>query len=150
MKNEQLLRDIAIEPTDEVIASCLESTNSTYLKFIDQLQNYDIELNWRYYNDGKAWLAKGLNCWTTSRGTKKEKTIFWLSLWSDFFKVTVFIPEKNRLDALELPLNNETIKMVKEAKQMGKLKFFPIVFNIYSDEMFIELLTIIDFRKNLK
>ena len=147
---QQLLRDANIEPTSEVIAEGLGSANGAYLSFLERLKDHDIELNWRYYNDGKSWLGKSLYKWVTKRGTKKEMTAFWLSIWEGFFKVTVYVPEKYRSEALELPLNDDTKEMIANAKQIGKLKFFPLVFDLYSDEIFDELFTIIDFRKVLK
>ena len=117
---------------------------------MEELKNHDIQAEWRYYNDGKAWLGKGLYKWTTSRGTQKEVTAFWLSIWDGFFKVTLYIPEKYRTEALNLPLGDEIKKMIKESKQIGKLKFFPLIFDLRSDELFEDILTLIDFRKTLK
>jgi len=149
MKN-QLMRDFDIEPTIENISECLGFANTAYTKFINELKSHNIVVNWRYYKDGKAWLGKGLYKWTTTRGTKKETTAFWLSVWNGFFKVTIYIPEKYRTEALKLSLSDEMKEMIKASKQMGKLKFFPITFNLRSDEMFNELFTIINFRKILK
>jgi hypothetical protein len=147
MTGEQLLRDPGTEPTGEVIAEALGAANGAYIKFIGGLKSRGIEVDWRYYNDGKAWLGKGLYKWTTSRGTQKETTAFWLSIWDGFFKVSVFIPEKARVDALNLPLGSETKKMIDGAKQMGKLKFFPLVFELASDELLGDVYMLADFRK---
>ena len=145
-----MLRDANIEPTSEVIAEGLGSANDAYIGFSEKLEAHGIELNWRYYNDGKSWLGKGLYKWTTSRGTQKETTAFWLSLWEGFFRVTIFIPEKHREEALNLGINSETKKMIEAAKQIGKLKFFPLVFDLDSNGMFDEPFALIDFRKALK
>ena len=139
-----------MEPTNEIIAEGLGSASSAYTKFIEQLQNHDITVDWRYYNDGKAWLGKGLYKWSTARGTKKEMTVFWLSIWEGFFKVTIYVPEKYRADALNLALNSEVRKMIEDAKQMGKLKFFPLIFDFCSDNLFEEIFTIFDFKKTLQ
>jgi len=40
--------------------------------------------------------------------------------------------------------------MVEAAQQIGKLKFFPLIFDLHSEELFDEILTVIDFRKALK
>jgi len=64
--------------------------------------------------------------------------------------VTVYIPEKHRAEALSLPLGEDVKKMIEDAKQIGKLKFFPLIFALSSDELFEEILTIVDFRKALK
>ena len=86
---QQLLRDANVKPTAEIIADGLGATNTTYTKFIEELKKYNISLmDWRYYNDGKAWLSKGEYKWTTARGTNKVKPIFWLSIWEDAFRVS--------------------------------------------------------------
>jgi len=150
MKEKQLLRDPSIEPTSEIIAKGLGEANDAYVKFIKELEDYDIQVEWRYYNDGKAWLGKGLYKWTTIRGTQKEMTVFWMSIWDNFFKLTLFIPEKARADALKLSLKGKTKTMIENAQQMGKLKFFPLVFDLRSDKKFSDLYTLANFRKSIK
>ena len=150
MKEQQLLRDPNIEPTQEAIAAGLGAANNSYILFLEGLKQHDIQVNWRYYTDGKSWLGKGLYRWETLRGTKKEVTTFWFSIWDGFFKVTIYIPEKARADALNLALGDEVRKMIENAKQMGKLKFFPLVFDLHSSELFGEIYTLIDFRKSIK
>jgi len=150
LQKKQLLRDVNIQPTSETIAEGLSFANDAYVIFLERLKEQGIELTWRYYNDGKAWLGKGQYKWSTMRGTPKETTAFWCSIWEGFFKVTVYVPEKHRFEALSLPLSEHMKEMIKDAKQMGKLKFFPLVFDLYSNNMFDELFAIIDFRKELK
>ena len=150
MKDQQLLRDSNSEPTMDVIAQGLGLANDAYISFMEKLKDHDIQINWRYYKDGNSWLGKGLYKWSTAIGTQKETTAFWLSVWDGFFKVTLYIPEKHRAEALALPLSNKTEQMVEQAKQIGKLKFFPLVFDLHSGELFDELFILIDFRKKLK
>lgn len=147
---EQLLRNPDIQPSSDVIAKALKEAGNTYIKFINELIKHNIEIEWRFYTDGKAWLAKGLYKWKGVRGVLKETTVFWLSVWDGFFKLTIFIPEKNREDALNLPLSDDINKMISESKQMGKLKFFPVVFDLYSDELLPSVFTLLDFTKNIK
>jgi len=150
MKEQQLLRDPNIEPTSEVIAEGLGLANSAYTKFLEELKNYDIHVGWRYYNDGKAWLGKALHKWTGARGGEKEMTVFWLSIWDGFFKVSLFMPEKARADTLNLPLDGEIMKMIEDSKQMGKLKFFPLIFDLRSDGLFDGIFKLVEFRKTVK
>lgn len=145
----QLLRSPEVEPTDAVIAQGLGAANNAYLKFIEQLQHHEIELEYRYYTDGNAWLGKGVHRWTGARGGKKEVTAFWLSIWDGFFRVTIYLPEKARAEALTLALSGEIRTMVEQAKQMGKLKISPLVFDLRSDALLDQVYTLIDFRKGL-
>lgn len=146
----QLLRNPDIEPSSVVIAKALGESNNAYIKFVDELASRDIHIEWRYYNDGKAWLAKGLFKWTGVRGGQKETTVFWLSIWDGFFKVTIFIPEKSRADVLSLRFNKDAKQLIADSQQMGKLNYFPVVFELCSDEMFETLFLLADFRKSIK
>lgn len=150
MDERQLLREENIEPTSEIIAQGLGTAYVAYAKFIEALESHDIQVDWRYYNDGKAWLGKALHKWTTARGTPKEVTVFWLSVWDGFFRVTFFIPEKARVEASTLPLGGETQQMIEEAKQVGKLKFFPLVFDLRTESLFEDVYTLAEFRKTIK
>lgn len=149
MNEQLLLRDSSIEPTRDIIAEGLGAANSAYAKFIDGLKSHDIQVDWRYYNDGKAWLGKALYKWTTTRGTQKEMTAFWLSIWKGFFRVSLYIPERVRADVLKLPVDDEIKKMIEDSKQMGKLKYFPLIFDLRSDELFDEIYTLANFRKTI-
>jgi hypothetical protein len=147
---EQMLRNPDVQPSSDVIAKALGESNNAFIKFIGELSDHDIQLEWRYYNDGKAWLAKGLYRWTGVRGGQNETTAFWLSVWNGFFKVTIYIPEKARVDVLNLPLDKGVKLMISDSQQMGKLKYFPIVFDLCSDEMFETVFLLADFRKSIK
>jgi len=148
--NKQLLRDPNIQPTDDVIAVALGEQYAAYTQFLDMLAGFGVTPQWRYYNDGKAWLAKGLYKWKSVRGTDKEKTIFWLSVWDGFFRVSFFFAEKAQLGFQSLAVGENIKKMIEDAKPMGKLKFFPLIFDVRSDELFDNLGVLIDYQKSIK
>ena len=148
---KQLLRNPNIQPTSDIIVEALQDANDSYIKFLNELANQDIDLEWRYYTDGKAWLGKGLYKWLGVRGGQKVTTVFWLSIWEAFFKITIYIPEKARDDLFSLPLNNTVKQMINDSKQMGnRLKFFPLVFELNSNESFEQIHILFDFKKSLK
>lgn len=147
---KQLLRDPAIFPTEKIIETSLNDAYSAYHQFINQLEKSDIQLTWKYYTDGKAWLGKGLHSWYGVRGEKKVTTIFWCSIWEDFFKVTFYYPEKYRKEVLSLPLTSIAKEKVSNSKQMGKMKFFPLVFDVDSINMFNDIFTLVNFKKKIK
>ena len=68
-----LLRDETVLPTNEVIKKVLgEELFGVYSGLITSFTSeLDMEPQWRYYNDGKAWLCKVVY---------RKKTILWLSL----------------------------------------------------------------------
>ncbi len=146
----QLLRDINIEPNEEIIASCLGKTNNIYKTFIEELNKNNISLmEWRYYKDGKAWLSKGEYKWTTSRGTNKIKTIFWLSIWEGFFKISFFFPCNMKEELLKLPISKDIKNLIKNTNPMGKtMRFMPIVFNVNNDKQLDDILILANFKKD--
>jgi hypothetical protein len=146
-----MLRNPDIQPTEDVIANALGDANDAYVMFINKLPEHDIQLEWRYYTDGNSWLAKGLYRWTGARGGKKETTVFWLSVWDGFFKVTIYFQDKFRANILGMTLSNEVNQKISESKQMGnKLKYFPLVFDLYSNEMFEDIFNLIEYKKTIK
>ena len=150
MAEQQLLRDPSKEPTAAVIAEGLGDAGAAYNKFTEEAERHNIRVEWHYYNDSKAWLGKALYYRITSRGTQKEITAFWISIWDGFFKVSLFIPEKYRADALKLSLSDSMKKKIEDSTQIGKMKIFPLIFDLRSDESYDEIFTLIDFKKELK
>ena len=146
---QQLLRNPDIEPTKEVIAEGLGTVYKTYAKFIKELEHYGITLmDWRFYNDGKAWLSKGEYKWTTSRGTNKVKPIFWLSIWRGFFKVSFFFSPSVQGELQNLPISLGTKELIRDAKPMGKtMRFIPVVMDIKTNKQLDDVYIIAQFRK---
>jgi hypothetical protein len=147
----QLLRNPDIEPNESVLRECLLNAYPIYVQFLDVLSQHEINLVWRYYPDGKAWLAKGVYQWIGKRGSQKEKTIFWSSVWNGFFKIVIYIPEDRREDLINLSINEELKKSISEIRRMGDtFRTLPIVFDVHSNELFDSMFKIIDFKKELK
>ncbi len=150
LSGQQLLRNPDMQPTEGVIAVALGEANNAYVEFVRKLASHDIQIEWRYYTDGKAWLAKGLYKWTGVRGGQNKTTVFWLSIWDGFFKVSIFIPEKSREDVLGLPLGEDVRRMIADSKPMGnRLSYFPLVFDLCSDELFEAILSLAEFKKRI-
>ena len=149
---KQLLRDPNISPSGELIAQGLGKAADTFAKFIDGLKQHGITLmDWRYYNDGKAWLSKGEYKQTTPRGASKVKPIFWLSIWEGFFKVSFFFAESVRAELLSLPINRNTKELIESAKPMGKtMRFLPLVLDIENDSQLDDTRAITLFKLNVK
>lgn len=152
MKTEQiqLLRDVNEIPTSESIANGLGTAYDVYIKFLENLQQIEISLmDWRFYNDGKAWLTKGEYKWITKRGTHKVKPIFWLSIWESFFKISFFFSDKIRDELLALPITKETKEVIKKAKTMGKtFQYLPIIFDVSDEHQLNDLCILSNFRKD--
>jgi hypothetical protein len=145
----QLLRDKNIQPTTEIIAKGLGDANKAFMRFVHELKQDGITLmDWRYYNDGKAWLSKGEYKWTTPRGANKVKPIFWLSIWDGFFKVSFFFAVSVRDELLSLPINQTMKEIIENAKPMGKtMRFMPIILDIENEAQLSDVYELAQFRK---
>jgi len=149
MSGCQLLRDPDIEPTSNVIADGLGAAYETYSEFVKGLENYGVTLmDWRFYNDGKAWLSKGEYKWTTPRGAKKVKPIFWLSIWEGFFRVAFFFSAGVQAELQDLPISQTVKDIIENAKPMGKtMRFIPVVIDIKDSRQLDDVFVIAQYRK---
>ena len=141
MESQMALRDAEIFPSDRVLKDTLGDVYDVLESFLATITNEAFLLNieWRYYNDGKAWLCKVQH---------KKKTILWLSVWEGFFKVSFFFTEKH-LEAIAALDISEAIKTeLASAKPVGRL--IPMIFNINNASQLEELLTVVRFKKTLK
>ncbi|MGC3978769.1 MAG: DUF3788 family protein [Paludibacteraceae bacterium] len=136
-----LLREAEIVPTDSVLEKVLGT--SIYAIYGELLRivvsEYGLQFEWRYYNDGKAWLCKITN---------KKKTILWLSVWHGFLKTSFYFTQKSDTDIQNLPISTEIKINFSNIKAIGKLK--PLVFNIGNLKQLTDLSEIVKYKKSLK
>ena len=141
MESQMALRDAEIFPSDRVLKDTLGDVYDVLESFLATITNeaYLLSFEWRYYNDGKAWLCKVQH---------KKKTILWLSVWEGFFKVSFFFTEKH-LEAIAALDISEAIKTeLATTKPVGRL--IPMIFNINNTNQLEELLTVVRLKKTLK
>ena len=141
MEGQMLLRDADIFPSDKILEDELGEGFNVLVSFLEAVTNkeYSLIIEWRYYNDGKAWLGKAVY---------KKKTIFWLSVWEGFFKTSFFFTEKH-LEAIAKLDISETMKdEFAKAKTIGKL--IPMIFDVNKENQLGDLLTAVRFKKSLK
>lgn len=142
MEAQMLLRDPETFPSDKVLKDALgDSIYSVLESFLGTItgEEYGLTVEWRFYNDGKAWLGKV---------AYKKRTILWLSVWKGFFKVGFYFTEKH-LEAIAALDISETIKKgFALAKPVGKL--IPMIMDVIDKEQLKDLLTVVRFKKSLK
>jgi hypothetical protein len=115
-----------------------EKVNILYvklLKIITSENESKFFAEWRYYNDGKSWLCKVVN---------KKRTIFWLSVWEGYFKVSFYFTEMHKEGISSLPISESAKSQFITAKPIGKL--IPLTIDVYSEEQLEDVLTIAKFR----
>ena len=149
-KNELRLRDKKITPTSDILIQTLGDNYEAYETLQDELSRSDIEQVWQWYTPYKAWFARGQHWWTTSRGTTKEKNLFWLHVYDGYFCVTVWFKEKNRIDILNANVSLETKQLIRDAKTFDKLQTFPVVICIKNLKKLPDLYALINFKKRLE
>ena len=139
MSSEQLLRDPNIQPTDEVLAAAMGESYQAWQELVGKLADFGIAVEWRYYKDGSAWLAKCV---------KGKKTVLWGSAWDGYFRASLFFTEKIRPGIQDLPINESIKKTVADEPPIGKL--IPLLFDVYDKKQLPDLITVIDYKRCLK
>ena len=111
--NRKELNDPSVYPKDEILKAVLGRSYSAYCKLLKLYDDNDMTHEWRYYNDGKAWLCKV---------QKKKKTIVWMSAWKGYMQATVYIAEKHINGIYDLNIRDELKDKIRKWKNVGKSK----------------------------
>jgi len=144
------LRDPEVTPTSEVLEQTLGDSYAAYESLQEALPAFDIEQEWQWYTPHKAWFAKGKHFWTTPRGTRKEKNLYWLHVYEGCFSVAVWFLEKNRAEILRSDVSEKTKQLIRNAETMGKMATFPVVFDITATASLADIYTLIECKKKLE
>ena len=124
------LKDKNVFPDSKVIESVIGASYPYYLQLLELYSENGITPEWRYYNDGKAWLCKV---------QKKKKTIIWMSAWSGYMQATIYVPQGRIQEIYDLDISPRAKEKMKATKGVGKS--LPCIFEIRDD------LSIKDFEK---
>jgi hypothetical protein len=132
-----LLNDKDVYPDDEALQQYLGGTKAIWDRFTAQLRTdfSGITLEWRYYTDGKAWLAKVVH---------KQKTICWVSVWERFFKITFYFMQKNDTDIAELQIDRRAKEHYLSHKGFGKLK--PLSFEVKTGRTLKDVIIVMRYK----
>lgn len=121
--NVQLYREKEVAPGDEVLQDPL---------YTSLMEGWQPE--WRWYNDGKAWLCKV---------TDGRKTIFWFSVWDGFFQVSFYFLERHLEGLTALGVEHGKLE-----KALGKM--IPLTFEVRDAETVDEIRRVAEFKKKSK
>ncbi len=124
--DKPILNDPDQHPTDEVVFSCIGRKKTVWTAFFNALheRHPDFTEEWRYYKDGKNWLMKV---------TRKKKTIFWLSVWKNAFKITFYFSDKAEEAIFDSDIPDEMKDDFRHGKHYGKIRGLTIVFSKKKD-----------------
>jgi len=135
-----ILKDPNQYPTEDVIFSSIGSAKKLWISFFDDIyQNHpDFSEEWRYYKDGNNWLMKVV---------RKSKTVFWLSVWENTFRITLYFTDKFEEAINKSDISDELKTQFKEGKHYGKIRALSIVFKNPADIEYAKSIIAIKLRK---
>jgi hypothetical protein len=132
-------RDPDACPDEATLKAALGRGYPAYLALLDLLGEYGITPEWRYYNDGKAWLCKA---------TWKAKTVAWMSARRGFITATFYIPAAHIDGLYGLDVSEETIERMRATKNTGKSK--GATFEVRSKAVLKDLETVMKYKLAIK
>ena len=142
------LRDPTVTPTGELLECVLGGSYDAYEELQDALPGLEIEQEWQWYTPNKAWFAKGQHFWTTPKGTKKEKNLYWLHVFDGYFNVAVWFKEKNRAEILAADVSEKTKQLILGSQTYGKVPTFPVIIKVTSTKALADIHILIDYKKD--
>ena len=123
---QSVLTDKNKFPTDEIVFSFIGKNKASWISLFDYIHNNHPEFTpeWRYYNDGKSWLLKV---------SQKAKTIFWLSVIDETFRITFYFNDKAQQAIESSHLPKELKEQYRNGKRYNKIRGLTIVFKNKTD-----------------
>ncbi|MBX2976811.1 MAG: DUF3788 family protein [Ignavibacteriaceae bacterium] len=137
--NNLELRDENQYPSDDTLREILNESFQSYKKLLELYAAYDLNYEWRYYHDGKAWLCKV---------QKKKKTIVWMSAWKDYMQAALYFAEKYINQVYDLDISEEMKETFRSTKNVGKSK--PFIFMIREESILKDFETVMKYKLGCK
>jgi len=114
-----VLNDKSVKPNDEIVFAIIGDKELLWKQTMSYLydNSKDISEEWKYYNDGKSWLFRTL---------KKKKTLFWIRVLEDTFRIAFWFAEKLEPIIMESELPDRVKREYKIAKSFNKSRCISI------------------------
>jgi len=140
-QEKAVLGDKDIYPSEELINSIIGEKKTVWLKIMSYThEKYnDVSEEWRYYNDGKQWLFKLI---------RKKKTIFWLSLLKDTFRITFYFGNKGESVIMSSSLPESVKNEFVNGQRFGNIRGITTI--ISGDSDVDKICKLIDLKVSLK
>lgn len=133
------LKDKEQFPTPEVLSTILKGSFPAYEQLEKELADAGTGIEWKYYNDGKAWMGKLM---------AKKKNLGWLHVYSGLFTVTCFCMEKHLETIAASALPQQVKDQILGEAFDSKLK--PMRIAVRAVEQIADVSKLLDFKKRLK
>jgi hypothetical protein len=118
--------DPKVKPDEKLIFSRIGEKKVLWQDLMKFLKNQIPEAtgDWNYYNDGKQWLLKIVF---------KKKTIFWVVILEDTFRITFYFGDKAEPAILTSELPAEIKEGFIKGKRYGKIRAISTIISNISD-----------------
>jgi len=138
---QQILTDKNQFPTEEVIFSHIGQSKIFWESIFKHIHTNhpDFTEQWKYYKDGKSWLLKI---------TKKSKTIFWLSIIKDSFRITFYFGDKAEPAIMESVISDKLKDKFLNGKRYGKIRGITLTIKNNRDIDYVK--SLITIKLNIK
>ena len=139
--DKPLLADKEQFPTEEIIFSHIGGSRIHWETIFGHIHNDYPEFvgEWRYYKDGKRWLLKTV---------KKSKTIFWLSVFQDSFKITFYFGDKAEPVILASSISDSLKESFQNGKRFGKIR--AITVQVGNEDDVEDIKSLIEIKLSIK
>jgi hypothetical protein len=138
-KETCVFKDKNVIPTDDFVFSILGEKKLFWKSIMEYAGKKEITGNWNYYNDGKQWLYKAV---------RKNKTVFWIAILQDTFRITFYFGDKAEPILLESDLPGFIKEGFKTGKRYGKIRAITLKMNNMENVNIAQKL--IDIKSKLK
>jgi len=138
---KQLLSDEGQFPTEDIIFSHIAESKTIWKELFKNIHEIHPEFaeQWRYYNDGKSWLLKI---------TKKAKTIFWLTVIKDAFRVTFYFGDKAETEIIKSNISEPLKEQYLTGKRFGKIRSVSLI--VTNDKDIRDILSLAEIKLKIK
>ena len=141
MMEPLVLTDKTIYPDNDLIFSIIGNNSIYWNKLLASIREIypASEEVWNYYNDGKNWLFRIL---------LKKKTLFWIGVHEDTFRITFYFGDKAGPVIEKSNLPDEIKSTFSGGTRYGKIR--PISFKVKSAEDVDHALVIAEIKAGIK
>ena len=133
----KVFSDETVVPNDELVFSIIGDKELIWKQTMSYLydNNNDISEMWKFYKDGKSWLFRAI---------KKKKTIFWIRILDDTFRIAFWFAIKLEPIILESKLPQWIKEDYLNAKTFNKSR--SIYIDVKDSKDFENIKTLIDLK----
>lgn len=135
----QVLTNLQLSPTPALLQEVLGDNYANFNAVMTLLERRGVVSEWNYYKDGKSWLCKA---------QYKKKTVLWLSVWDDCFKLSFFFTEKTKGGIDTLEISTAIKERFRQQKATGKL--IPLILEVRDNTLLDNVEQIVVYKMNCK